>query len=257
MCAAIRATANPRAGIRPSRQYAPPAQSGSAKMACRPTSWNAMFCAEWNEAVAIGTAANTLAGNAAAHSSTCIPPIDPPMHANSRVIPRLSISRFCARTMSPIVTVGNSVPHGSSPGVFASRGPVVPMQPPSTLLQMTKNRSVSTGRPGPTTWFHQPGLPVTGCASATNWSPVRAWHNQDRVRPLRIQRPIRPVCDRDPRQRRSAFQHERLREMGGRRLGHTGSLVMVHDPPSCRTDRPAALRRDPSPPKVGTPPPLR
>ncbi len=49
------------------------------------------------------------------------------------------------------------------------------MQPPSTLAQMTKKRSVSTGLPGPTTASHQPGLPVMGWRSATYWSPVRAW----------------------------------------------------------------------------------
>ena len=37
------------------------------------------------------------------------------------------------------------------------------MQPPSTLTQMTKKRSVSNGRPGPTMVSHQPGWPVTGC----------------------------------------------------------------------------------------------
>jgi hypothetical protein len=49
------------------------------------------------------------------------------------------------------------------------------MQPPSTFAQITKNRSVSIGRPGPTTSSHQPSLPVTGWRSATYWSPVSAW----------------------------------------------------------------------------------
>ena len=40
------------------------------------------------------------------------------------------------------------------------------MQPPSTLGQMTKKRSVSIGLPGPTMVSHQPGLPVTGCSLA-------------------------------------------------------------------------------------------
>ena len=53
-------------------------------------------------------------------------------------------------------------------------GPVEPMQPPSTLGQMTKKRSVSMGLPGPTMVSHQPGLPVTGCGLATYWSPVSA-----------------------------------------------------------------------------------
>src|SRR5262249_25954400 len=47
MCAAMRATARPRAGLRPKLKYWPPHHSGSAMIACRPTSWKAMFCAEW------------------------------------------------------------------------------------------------------------------------------------------------------------------------------------------------------------------
>ena len=49
------------------------------------------------------------------------------------------------------------------------------MQPPSTLGQMTKNRLVSIGLPGPTIVSHQPGFLVTGCWLATYWSPVSAW----------------------------------------------------------------------------------
>jgi len=55
------------------------------------------------------------------------------------------------------------------------RGPVLPMQPPRTLAQITKNRVVSTARPGPTTWLYQPGLSVPECGSATYWSSVSAW----------------------------------------------------------------------------------
>ena len=42
-------------------------------------------------------------------------------------------------------------------------GPVDPMQPPKTLAQIRKNRSVSSGLPGPARLSHQPALPVTGC----------------------------------------------------------------------------------------------
>ena len=71
------------------------------------------------------------------------------------------------------------MPHSSAAGaVRGLRGPVLPMQPPSTLAQITKKRSVSTGRPGPTTSSHQPGLPVMGCGSATYWSPVSAWQTR-------------------------------------------------------------------------------
>ena len=46
--------------------------------------------------------------------------------------------------------------------IESQAGPVVPMQPPSTLVAMTKYRSVSIGLPGPTIVAHQPFLPVTG-----------------------------------------------------------------------------------------------
>ncbi len=61
---------------------------------------------------------------------------------------------------------GNSVPQ-TSPFGRTLRGPVLPMQPPSTLTPMTKKRSVSSGLPGPTRTSHQPSLPVTGWVSAT------------------------------------------------------------------------------------------
>jgi hypothetical protein len=52
------------------------------------------------------------------------------------------------------------------------------MQPPNTLAQSTKKRSVSIGRPGPTIIDHQPGFPVTGFTLATCWSPVSAWQTR-------------------------------------------------------------------------------
>ncbi len=58
------------------------------------------------------------------------------------------------------------------------RGPVEPMQLPSTLAQMTKKRLVSMGRPGPTTISHQPARPVTGWRPAAYWSPVSAWQTR-------------------------------------------------------------------------------
>ena len=81
----------------------------------------------------------------------------------------------CARTMSRMVTSGKDRPKGRPVAGSISAGPVEPMQPPMTLAQITKKRSVSMGLPGPTMVDHQPGLPVTGCSLATNWSPVRAW----------------------------------------------------------------------------------
>ena len=57
-------------------------------MACRPTSLKAICWALWRDVVAIGIAAATASGYDTAHSSACIPPIDPPVTASRRVIPR-------------------------------------------------------------------------------------------------------------------------------------------------------------------------
>src|SRR3546814_20119933 len=71
--------------------------------------------------------------------------------------------------MSAIVMTGNFMPSGVPVAGSGVAGPLVPMQLPSTLAQMTKYRSVSTGLPGPTMRVHQPGLPVAGCALAPYW----------------------------------------------------------------------------------------
>ena len=107
-------------------------------IAWRPTSWKAMFCAECRVAQAIGIAANTRCGKLAAHCSTCMPPIEPPITANRLSMPRWSISIACARTMSRMVTTGKSSPHAVPVAGLSEAGPVVPRQPPSTLEQMTK-----------------------------------------------------------------------------------------------------------------------
>ena len=80
--------------------------------------------------------------------------------------------------MSPMVMTGKSRPQGLPVAGLMLAGPVEPMQPPSTLGQMTKKRLVSIGLPGPTIVSHQPGLLVTGCGLAAYWSPVSAWETR-------------------------------------------------------------------------------
>ena len=130
--------------------------------------------------------------------------------------------------MSPIVTAGKSVPQ-SKPGLSSrsDRGPVEPMQPPSTLAQMTKKRSVSTGRPGPTTRSHQPSLPVSGCGSATYWSQRQRMADQHRVRARRVQRAVGAIRHRQTRQGGAAFQHDPVveRDVGMRDPGERCRLV--------------------------------
>ena len=103
-----------------------------------------------------------------------MPPMEPPITEKSWSMPKWSISGTCASTMSPTVMTGKSMPQGLPVSGLMLAGPVEPMQPPSTLGQMMKNRSVSIGLPGPTMVSHQPGLAVTGWGLATYWSPVSA-----------------------------------------------------------------------------------
>ena len=121
------------------------------------------------------------------------------MTANRRSIPRCSIRRFWARHH---VADGDGGEIGA-PGLVADRpvrssrllsGPVLPMQPPRTLGQMTKNRLVSIGRPGPTTVSHQPGLPVIGCCSASILVQVSAWQTRTALVRCGIQRAVGAEC---------------------------------------------------------------
>jgi hypothetical protein len=146
-------------------------------IAWRPTSWKAMFCAEWRAVLAIASTRAVRPGKLAAKLSACIPPIEPPTTACSRPIPSASSSATCARTMSRTVMTGKRIAHGA-PSPAGLAGPVEPMQPPITLAQMTWKRLVSIGLPGPTIRSHQPGLPVTGCVLARYWSPVSAWNTR-------------------------------------------------------------------------------
>ena len=57
-------------------------------IACRPTSWKAIFCALWRAAVAIATTFFTRAGWFTAQVSACMPPIDPPITAASVPTPK-------------------------------------------------------------------------------------------------------------------------------------------------------------------------
>ncbi len=153
----IRAIASPRSGLGPP-WYWPLAKFGSARMALRPTASNAMLCALRRAVVAIGMAATTLSGYRTAHSSTCMPPMEPPSTARSLRMPRCSTRRFWTLTMSSIVMIGKSRPQGRPVAGLIEDGPVVPLQPPSTFEQITKYRLVSMPFRGPTMMSHQPGL---------------------------------------------------------------------------------------------------
>jgi hypothetical protein len=57
--------------------------------------------------------------------------------------------------MSSSVMAGKSGPQGRPVAGLVVFGPVVPNEEPSMLLQTMKKRSVSSGRPGPSSGAHE------------------------------------------------------------------------------------------------------
>jgi len=78
------------------------------------------------------------------HCSTCIPPIEGPITATTRPMPRCSISFFCDVTMSRIRNLGNFMR-----GCAAEFDGDVVRPLPIASVQMMKYLSVSSALPGP------------------------------------------------------------------------------------------------------------
>ncbi len=157
MCAIIRAIDRPWSGMVPAASYWPSRKPGSRVMASRATALNAMFCADRRDEAAITTAWRRSSGCVSAHSSTCMPPSEPPKAASSRWMPRWWIIARWTVTKSPMSRSGKSSPYAWPVAGSMLDGPVVPWQPPRRLAQITYRRSVSSGRPGPIMLSHQPG----------------------------------------------------------------------------------------------------
>ena len=90
----------------------------------RPVDHHAICCALAARAVAIGTIDATRSGYITAHSSTCIPPIEPPTTLCQRRMPRWSASAAWLRTQSRTDTTGNRLPHGLPSSGCGLAGPV-------------------------------------------------------------------------------------------------------------------------------------
>ena len=132
----------------------------------------------------MGTTAPTRSGYITAHSSACMPPIDPPTTSAQQDTPRWSATAACVRTMSRTETTGKREPHGLPSSGWGDAGPVDPWQPPSTLTHTTNQRSVSSMRPGPMVPSHQPALGWPVVSGPTAWlSPVRAWQTSTALPP--------------------------------------------------------------------------
>jgi hypothetical protein len=71
---------------------------------------HAICCAVASVQAQIGMIDATRRGYMMAHSSACIPPIEPPTTLSQRPMPSRSASSFCTRTMSRMVTTGKREP---------------------------------------------------------------------------------------------------------------------------------------------------
>ncbi|GMA89206.1 hypothetical protein GCM10025868_44560 [Angustibacter aerolatus] len=116
----------------------------------------------------------TRSGWVTAHSTTRMPPIEPPTTLAHVPMPRASARRTSASTWSRTVRNGKREPQARPSGA-TDDGPVVPWQPPSTFGATTNQRSVSSARPGPTSPSHHPGVGWPSPAGPATWlSPVSA-----------------------------------------------------------------------------------
>ena len=79
--------------------------------------------------------------------------------------------------MSSTVITGKEEPNSLPVFGFVEFGPVDPLQPPITLLHITKYLSVSIDFPGPTIISHHPGKSCLSCL-ATCESPLIAWQTK-------------------------------------------------------------------------------
>ncbi len=140
-----------------------------------------MFSAVKLAALATTTAWRTRSGYCMAQLVACIPPKLPPITAANCAMPKASSNAACALTQSSTVTTGKSAPHIRPVSGLSVVGPLEPKQEPMLLTPITKNRSVSTGLPGPTMLSHHPSLLARTVPSSSTYTPAtwceafRAW----------------------------------------------------------------------------------
>ena len=117
-----------------------------------------------------------------------------------------------ARAMSSTVSTGNVSRYGWPVAGLIDAGEVEPNGLPSELMQMTKKRRVSIGRPGPIMSSHQPWRRILGRRSRMRRGR-QAGEDQDGV--VVAERRVAPglVGDLDARQRAAAAHLERLLEL--------------------------------------------
>ena len=159
-------------------------------IAWRPTSWKAMFCAEWRAAVAMGIARDDAVGI----ERRPLQHLHPAHRAAGDAEQLLDAERVEQHRLG-----AHHVAHGDErevePVGLAGRG--IDLGRPARAHAAAEDigaddeEAVGVDRlAGADHHGHQPGLPVTGLSPMTNWSPRQRVADQDRVRARRVERAV-------------------------------------------------------------------
>src|SRR5262245_13715552 len=105
-------------------------------------------------------------GYKAQNACAVIPPMDGPMTTARDLSPRLLTTSKPPRATSSSASTGNRNRYGSPVAGSTDAGPLDPKQLPRELTQMTNQRWVSIGRPGPIMSSHHPGVLSSGDEAA-------------------------------------------------------------------------------------------
>ena len=217
---------------------APPGvERGSARrpIALQAICWARGLRARWRRA----TSERTRSGKVMPHSSTCMPPIEPPSTAASARSPRWSARRAWARTMSRIVTTGKVEPYGR-PVAGSDRRRT--RRALAAAEHVGAHDEVAVGVDRPARADHALPPARRGMAAVRS-ARRRGCHRSRRGRRERRWRPWRRARPRSRRRcrRRAAARRLRARTDGRRRSRGTGDGRLVAGTPGA-----ADRRRPPS-----------
>ena len=144
--------------------------------------------------------------------------------------------------MSRTVITGNDNAHGSPVAGLMSCGPVVPMQPPSTLAQMMKYRSVSSTLAGAD--HRLPPARLAGDRMRIGDVLVAGQRvaDQDGVGALRVERAVGLIGDRERAEIDPAVEPQRLVARADDGRATPGRVVTAGAARSMSTSRPRRLQ---------------
>ncbi len=141
-----------------------------------------------------------------------MPPSDGPITAASCLMPSETATSCPARAMSSTVSTGKVSRYGWPVAGLIEIGEVEPNGLPSELMQMTKKRRVSMGRPGPIMSSHQPCAWILGRRRSVR-RRRQAGEDQDGVVVAHGRVAPGLVGDLDARQLAAAAHRERLLQL--------------------------------------------